>query len=168
MSANATRVEIASPEEMQHFGEQFALQLRAGDVVLLHGDLGAGKTTLTQGILRGLGVRDPVTSPTFVLVAEYAGHVASGEPVMIRHVDLYRLADPAELDSIGFSDIVEDPDGILIVEWPERAGAGLPDAYILVTFHFSGPGRRLLELSFEPKSRAITSLTAFEDDSPPT
>jgi tRNA threonylcarbamoyladenosine biosynthesis protein TsaE len=125
---------IADPEAMEALGERLARELRAGDLVLLEGELGAGKTTLTRGIGRGLGARGAVTSPTFVLAREHP--TASGPPLV--HVDAYRLGSAAELDDLDL-----DFDGsIVVVEWPservdadawlrlriERPAAGDPDA----------------------------------------
>jgi tRNA threonylcarbamoyladenosine biosynthesis protein TsaE len=119
--------------ETRAFGTRLAQQLRAGDVVLLHGDLGAGKTTLTQGIAQGLGVTEPVQSPTFTLVAEHLGNTASGDPIRLYHLDLYRLGGENDLEDIGFDDLLAPRDGISVIEWPERAGTWLPERYILVT-----------------------------------
>lgn len=137
-----TVAESTGPEDTRRFGEELASVLQEGDVVLLHGDLGAGKTTMTQGILRGLGVTSGVSSPTFVLVAEHRGRLREGPDVLIRHADLYRLDDLAELESFGYADLIDDPTGIVIVEWPERAGATLPEHYLLVTIDFAGHDAR--------------------------
>jgi tRNA threonylcarbamoyladenosine biosynthesis protein TsaE len=133
-------LEINSGEAMQAFGETFANRLGPGDVVLLHGDLGAGKTTLTQGIAVGLGVRDPVQSPTFTLVQEHVGH-----QLKLYHLDLYRLEDPSELESIGYETYLEPVDGVSVIEWPERAGDWLPERFWLVQIaHEGGNLRRVL------------------------
>src|SRR4051812_18329388 len=103
---------------MQRLGERLAPLLRAGDLVLLTGDLGAGKTTLTQGIAEGLGVRGPITSPTFVIARVHPSLV--GGPVLV-HVDAYRLGSAIELDDL---DLDADLDaGVTVVEW----GAGLAE-----------------------------------------
>src|SRR5688572_8679462 len=125
-------IETASADETRAFGERLAHHLRAGDVLLLQGDLGAGKTTLTQGIARGLGIDDYVQSPTFILVAEYDGRAADGSPLRLYHLDLYRLADAADLESFGFGDYLEPVDGVSVIEWPERAADELPETYLLI------------------------------------
>ena len=135
------RIEGAS--QMTQFGVRLGQTLRRGDVVLLHGDLGAGKTTLAQGIARGLGVSGPVQSPTFTLVAEYNARLADGTPVRLYHLDLYRLTDPAELDSFGYETYVAPDDGVTLIEWPERAADVLPDAYLLISIVHDGAARRL-------------------------
>jgi len=108
--------EIPSPEAMDAFGREIGGMLRAGDLVVLTGPLGAGKTTLTRGIGAGLGVRGPVQSPTFVLARTHPSLVG-GAPLV--HVDAYRLGSPAELDDLDL-----DVDGsVVIVEW----GRGMVD-----------------------------------------
>ncbi len=96
-------------------------------MVALRGALGAGKTTLAQAIARGAGVSDDVTSPTFALVHEYAGRTSR-----VYHLDLYRLNGPQDLTNIGWDEIVNG-DGIVLIEWPERAGARLPRTRLDVT-----------------------------------
>ncbi|MEU1972087.1 tRNA (adenosine(37)-N6)-threonylcarbamoyltransferase complex ATPase subunit type 1 TsaE [Microbacterium sp. NPDC019599] len=111
------RREITSPEDMEEFGERLGRMLRPGDIVVLTGPLGAGKTTLTRGIGRGLGVRGPVQSPTFVLARTHPSLVG-GAPLV--HVDAYRLGSAAELDDLD----IDFEGSVVIVEW----GRGLIDA----------------------------------------
>jgi tRNA threonylcarbamoyladenosine biosynthesis protein TsaE len=111
----------ASPEETEALGAELAREFKAGDVLLLAGTLGAGKTCLTRGLARGLGA-DPaaVLSPTFALVRE-----VSGGRLPLHHVDLYRLQGPQEALSLGLEELF-DGDGLTVVEWPERLGALSP------------------------------------------
>ncbi len=139
----AASLRVEGAERMVQLGVALGERLRLGDVVLLHGDLGAGKTTLAQGIARGLGVTGPVQSPTFTLVAEYDARLADGSPARLYHLDLYRLTDPAELESIGYETYIAPADGVTLVEWPERAGAELPERYLLITITHDGPARRV-------------------------
>ena len=97
-------LQTESAEATVALGRRLSRQLKPGDVVLLHGDLGSGKTTLAQGMLAGLGVTSPVPSPTFTLINEYDGVTAVGESVRLYHLDLYRLASDPDLDSIGLDD----------------------------------------------------------------
>jgi tRNA threonylcarbamoyladenosine biosynthesis protein TsaE len=152
-------ITTTSPEETRVLGERLGRLLGAGDVVLLHGDLGAGKTTLTQGIARGLGWRDYVQSPTFTLVAEHRGALPDGTPVCLYHLDLYRLSgDEAELDSFGFDQYLGSTDGVTVIEWPERAGAWLPDAYLLVNLDLAGPSERRISVAAYPSDREGASV----------
>lgn len=111
-----------APEQTQALGQALGRLLGAGDVVLLSGDLGVGKTTFCKGVGRGLGVQDEMTSPTFTLIAEYEGRVP------LAHMDLYRLAGNARrLDEMGWDDYVES-DYAVLVEWPLESMQGLDDA----------------------------------------
>lgn len=134
-----------SAERTQQVGVDLGRSLRVGDVVLLHGDLGAGKTTLAQGIARGLGVDEAVASPTFTLVNEYDGGCQDGGHLRLYHLDLYRLGGE-DLDEIGFDDYLAPADGVSLIEWPERAGARLPESYLLIRLELAGEERRRLTL----------------------
>ena len=110
----------ASPEQTWRTGELLGARLGPGDVVCLYGDLGAGKTSLSYGIARGLEVREQyIPSPTFTFVNEYHGRVP------FYHIDLYRLKDPEELVNIGFEEYIGS-DGVAVIEWAERAEEELP------------------------------------------
>ncbi|HSG89003.1 MAG TPA: tRNA (adenosine(37)-N6)-threonylcarbamoyltransferase complex ATPase subunit type 1 TsaE [Pseudomonadales bacterium] len=109
-------------------------------VVLLEGDLGAGKTTLVRGFLQALGHGGRVRSPTYTLVETYEVTGPAG-PVAVAHFDLYRLVDPEELEEIGFRDYLAGR-GWRFVEWPERAAGALPEADLVITLSLSGDGRR--------------------------
>ncbi len=109
-----------SPEQTWQVGRTLGARLVAGDTVCLYGELGAGKTSISYGIALGLEVKEKhITSPTFTLVNEYEGRVP------FYHMDLYRLNDPGELESIGFRDYLGS-DGVTVIEWAERAGDELP------------------------------------------
>jgi tRNA threonylcarbamoyladenosine biosynthesis protein TsaE len=103
------------------WGEAFARGLALPAVVGLSGELGAGKTTLVRAIAAGLGVRQPVTSPTFALVHRYDGTACT-----VYHVDGYRLRRPGEAADLGFDEMVRESDAAILVEWPERFGDRLP------------------------------------------
>lgn len=133
---------VTGPAAMRALGERIGAQLRAGDVVLLHGDLGAGKTTLAQGIAASLGVTGPAQSPTFTLVVEHPATLADGTAVTLYHLDLYRLDDPDQLEDIGWEEVIAPDAGVTVVEWPERAGEWLPERYTLVSIAHAGPDAR--------------------------
>ena len=138
-----------SVEETRRLGMLLGGTLAAGDVVLLTGDLGAGKTAFTQGIGAGLGVTDTINSPTFTILKEYAGRVP------LYHFDLYRIEDPDELPALGFEDYFGG-DGVCVVEWAERGergerGAGgdavWPASWLLVEFEKVSSFERMLRCS---------------------
>jgi tRNA threonylcarbamoyladenosine biosynthesis protein TsaE len=126
-------------------GERLGRRLRGGDVILLSGELGAGKTTFAQGIATGLDVAGPVTSPTFTLISEYDGRDVARAPVTLAHIDLYRLAG-GDVDSLGLDDYLEASDVICVVEWPEVAPAALPTSALIVEFAGLSDSKRRLEL----------------------
>lgn len=113
--------EVHSVEETWAVAREFAKGLRAGDVVCLEGDLGAGKTTFTQGLAAALGVPGRVNSPTFCIVQEHRGSV------LLVHMDLYRLHGEDDVVAIGWEDYLAEG-AILVVEWPERAGNLIPSS----------------------------------------
>ncbi|GAA3923491.1 tRNA (adenosine(37)-N6)-threonylcarbamoyltransferase complex ATPase subunit type 1 TsaE [Microbacterium invictum] len=114
--------EIGSPADMEAFGRELGATLRAGDLVVLTGPLGAGKTTLTRGIADALGVRGPIQSPTFVIARTHPSLV-DGPPLV--HVDAYRLGSPAELDDLG----LDYENSVTIVEWGRGMVDGLVDRW---------------------------------------
>ena len=123
----------------RELGARLATAARAGDLVCLRGDLGAGKTQLAKGFGAGLGVTDTISSPSFVLMAEYAGRLP------LFHVDLYRLADAADALAGGLLD-ERQADGITLVEWPERMGPFLPASRLDVMIEGSGDEPRTITL----------------------
>ncbi len=121
-------------------GARIAAGLSAGDLVALEGDLGAGKTTLARAILRSLGVREDVPSPTFTLVQLY-----ETPGLTVRHYDLYRIENANEIAELGIDEAVED--GAALVEWPERAGGRLPGALLHVGLQATEADSRTASLS---------------------
>jgi tRNA threonylcarbamoyladenosine biosynthesis protein TsaE len=133
--------ETASEEETSAAGEETASALAPGDVLLLDGELGAGKTAFVRGLARGLGLpADDVTSPTFTLIQEYRG---AGSGLVLYHADLYRLT-PREVDDLGLGELSED--GILAVEWPDRWSNPPASAYRVRIDH-RGENRRSITIS---------------------
>jgi tRNA threonylcarbamoyladenosine biosynthesis protein TsaE len=119
-----------SPAQTYRLGIRLGQCLWAGDLICLEGDLGSGKTCLAQGIGQGMGIELPITSPTFILIAEYH---TSQNALPLYHIDLYRLGDAAgEALAIGLEDYIYG-DGVCLIEWAERARAALPEERLWVT-----------------------------------
>ena len=135
------RIESASPADTEAAGARLAERLRPGDVVLVAGELGSGKTTFVRGAARALGVTGPVTSPTFTI-----GQVYAGEGVEVAHLDLYRLRSLADEDPALLEDYVT-PERITFLEWPEIAEPQLEGRVaVRVRIAHAGGDRRVLEV----------------------
>lgn len=128
---------LASHEDTLNLGKKIGAVLEPGDILLLEGDLGAGKTTFTQGLAEGLGVDEFVNSPTFVIINEYF----SGN-LPLYHMDLYRLEDESQLYDLGVEEYFFG-NGVSVVEWPEIAMPLLPETYTRLTFLREGQGREV-------------------------
>ncbi|HYD33492.1 MAG TPA: tRNA (adenosine(37)-N6)-threonylcarbamoyltransferase complex ATPase subunit type 1 TsaE [Methylophilaceae bacterium] len=136
-------------------GKRLATSVQPGLVIYLHGDLGAGKTTLVRGLIQGLGHVGKVKSPTYTLVEPY---VISG--MNLYHFDLYRFVDPEEWDASGFRDYF-NRQSVCLVEWPERASGLLPKADIDIRLEPQGPGRKVVMTA--NTDTGIRSLEAYLD-----
>jgi tRNA threonylcarbamoyladenosine biosynthesis protein TsaE len=135
-------VDTSDPAETEAFGAQLARELADGDVVLVRGELGAGKTTLVRGAARALGVTDPVTSPSFSIGHRYR----AGDALIVSHLDLYRLAGLEQEDP----DLLADYLGagrIAFVEWPPDAEQELARARLRISLSHQGEDRRRIEVS---------------------
>lgn len=151
-----------SPEQTRAIAGQLARHLEPGQVVLLSGSLGAGKTTFAQGLARALQAGEQVQSPTFTIVVEHDGTLPDERPVRIYHMDLYRMTGHGDLDSIGIDDYLNDPDGIVLIEWPDRAPAWLPADYILVSMVMIADTKRAIRISPAPSPTAARERQAIE------
>lgn len=147
-----------SVEETRALGAALAELSRAGDLVLLAGDLGAGKTAFAQGFGRGLGVTEPITSPTFTLAREY-----DGARLRLHHLDVYRLDDMAEVFDIGLPELLDD-EGVVLVEWGDAIAPAVPADYLEIRLSLGdADDDRLVELrpvgpSWSARSKAVATV----------
>ena len=147
------RLTSTSAEATRTIGAALAAAAEPGDLVCLWGDLGAGKTQLAKGFGAGLGVRATINSPSYVLMAEYAGRLP------LFHVDLYRLADAADALAGGLIDDRQSA-GVTLVEWPDRLGAALPGPRLDVVIDGTGDEPRTLSLRVGPSlGRYLETVT---------
>ena len=132
---------LASLAETTDFGRLLGREARPGDIITLGGNLGAGKTTLTQAIGQGLNVPDNcyITSPTFSLLHEYPGRIP------LYHMDLYRLSSEEEIEELGFEDYLYG-EGLCVIEWPERLGTLMPEERLHIELRFTEETARQAEL----------------------
>lgn len=146
-----------SAEETVELGRRLARELKPPAVVLLIGDLGAGKTTLTKGLVAGLGAagEEEVTSPTFTLIHEYGGERLrkSQDVPHVYHVDLYRIETAQEMTTLGLEDLISDRQGIVIVEWGEKMGEGFRNPW---------PGSRLLVIHLQAADEDVRRIEICE------
>ena len=127
-----------NPEETQALGESWAIEVKPGWVIGLMGDLGAGKTQLVKGLARGMGIIEPITSPTFTLVCEYEAKLS------LYHLDFYRLKDDSEITKAGLEPYFT-PAGITVIEWIDRWTGPRPAHYRHVTLTQTGENERRIE-----------------------
>jgi len=140
-------IKVNNVTETKEVAMKLAKYLRPGDVIALNGDLGAGKTSFTQGIAKGLGINQVVNSPTFTLIKEYEGKYP------LYHMDVYRLED--QVEDIGFEDYFYD-DGITVIEWASMIQDFLPVEYLNVHIHVLGLNER--QFVFEPHGERYIQL----------
>jgi tRNA threonylcarbamoyladenosine biosynthesis protein TsaE len=134
-------VETKDPQETEALGAELAAGLRDGDVVLVQGELGTGKTTFVRGAARALGVTDPITSPTFSI-----GHRYRATNMTVSHLDLYRLAGGLQAEDPALLEDYLGPGRIAFVEWPAAGSAELSSARLRVTLTHKGADRRRIEV----------------------
>lgn len=134
-----------SSDQTFQLGENIGKKLHGGEILLLHGDLGSGKTTFSQGVARGLGVTGRVTSPTFLIIRSYSLS-ADISLQTLYHIDAYRLSDVREADGLGLQDIFRDQKAIVLCEWPERIAELLPAKRKNVYFTYVDDEMRKIEI----------------------
>lgn len=126
----------ATPEATKELAASLAPFLQPGDVIMLTGDLGAGKTQFVQGVARQLGITDQVVSPTFNILLTY-----ESDKMPLYHFDLYRLEDAVELEDVGYYDVV-DADGVVFIEWGDKFADVMPYGYLEIDFAVEDDGQR--------------------------
>jgi tRNA threonylcarbamoyladenosine biosynthesis protein TsaE len=136
--------------ETRSIAADLVSRVGSGDVVLLRGDLGSGKSVFASGIISSLGIDGPFPSPTFVIMHRYDLPVPSVRGIRrVYHIDAYRIDDPEELRKIGFEEWISDPEGLVIIEWPERVGTLVPGYGIDILMEWaSDSDRRITVRSF--------------------
>ena len=132
-----------SERETEELGRRFAGPLPGGTVVAMYGDLGAGKTVFSRGFARGLGVTEPVSSPTYTIVQEY--ELPTGN--RLYHMDLYRIGDEHAALGFGVDEFLNEPGAISLVEWPERIRGLLPDTAVRVELRHRSESEREIKIT---------------------
>jgi tRNA threonylcarbamoyladenosine biosynthesis protein TsaE len=128
-------IHTTTARDTKRLGKEIGRALKQGDVVSISGGLGSGKTCLIQGIAKGIGVNDPVNSPTFTILKEYHGRYP------VYHLDLYRIKEESELYELGIEEYLYN-DGVVLIEWGERAKALLPSRCLMIDIEWTGGSRR--------------------------
>jgi tRNA threonylcarbamoyladenosine biosynthesis protein TsaE len=141
LDARSVEFFTRGPEQTRRLGTRLGALLQRGDLVCLSGDLGSGKTTLVQGIARGWGTLDPVTSPTFILVNAYR----HPDGQVLHHLDAYRMQSALEAEELDLDLLLEE--GPLVVEWPERIDSALPDGRLAVGLRWMTEDQRVMVVS---------------------
>ena len=150
---------LSSEQETEAFGKELGsriTQLNTGIILWLEGDLGAGKTTLSRGVMRAFGHSGAVKSPTYTIVEPYQ----FGEQKLY-HFDLYRLADPEELEYLGFRDYL-DQDSCSLIEWPSRGQGYLPNPDMRVNLSVAAPGRNVEVQALSPKGQQLLDQLQYQ------
>ena len=130
-----------SIDETFKLGEDLAKKLRGGEVILLNGDLGAGKTVFAKGLAKGLGVQAVVNSPTFNIMNVY-----QGQNIKFCHFDMYRIDDDSELKELGFEEFIGDNNYVCVIEWPSKTASLLPKSVITVNINKLDDDKRNIEI----------------------
>ncbi len=163
------RARTRSPEDTKSLAASLVELVQPGDLMLLVGDLGAGKTTFAQGFAAALGIGEPVTSPTFTLAREYHGRL------LLHHLDVFRLDQIAEVLDLGLPELL-DSDGVILIEWGDAIRQALPNNYLEVALTFvdtldTAPDERVIALtpvgpSWQDRTQAVgTAVAHWIDDS---
>lgn len=130
-----------SAKETQNFGAVTADKIRRGGIIALYGDLGSGKTTFVQGLGRGLGLSNKIISPSFIIIRTYS---LTGRNFY--HIDLYRINDQKEIVGMGLTEIIQNKENIITIEWPEKIEAMLPKERINIYFEYIDANKRQIAI----------------------
>jgi tRNA threonylcarbamoyladenosine biosynthesis protein TsaE len=135
-------------QETQKVGEEFASTLKGGEVLALYGDLGSGKTTFMQGFAKGLGITKHIISPTFIIMRTYnAGNREFVSGIRnLYHVDLYRIESEKDVDGLGLLELMNQPENIVAIEWPDKIENVLPEKRINIYFKYLGDDKREIRI----------------------
>ena len=136
-AADTGQVMFPQEADLEAFANKFSCHIPLPLVIWLEGDLGAGKTTFARGLIHALGYKGRVKSPTYGLLEHY-----QLESLQVLHMDLYRISDPGELEFLGVEDLLDERT-ILLIEWPDKGGAWLPEPDFIFKFAYAGEGRDL-------------------------
>jgi len=146
-----------SAYDTTRLGGEFAKKLQGGDVIALYGDLGSGKTTFVQGLARGLGVKQRIISPTFVIIRQYKASPPRCNAFY--HIDLYRIDSERAIKGLGLEEIISDPQNIVAIEWAEKMGNMLPKKRIDIYFEYVDEHKRRIT-RFARRRRGSPRATA--------
>ena len=148
-----------SSRETQKIGKEFATRLhldqgvtlakKGACLIALYGELGSGKTTFTQGLAEGLGIKRRIISPTFIIVRNYELGIKNQElgRINLYHIDLYRIESEEDVESLGIEEIVKDPRNVVVIEWAEKLGDFLPVPRIDIKFFYENRSKRRIEVN---------------------
>jgi len=137
--------------DLDRFANKFSCDIPLPLVIWLEGDLGAGKTTFARGLIHALGYKGRVKSPTYGLMEHYQLDL-----LQVLHMDLYRISDPGELEFLGIDDLLDERT-ILLIEWPDKGGAWLPEPDFIFSFAYAGEGRDLNWKACNPRAQTFAS-----------
>jgi len=164
------RARTRSAQDTKNLAASLAELAQPGDLLLLVGDLGAGKTTFTQGFATALGINEPVTSPTFTLAREYHGRL------LLHHLDVFRLDQIAEVLDLGLPELL-DSDGVILIEWGDAIRQALPNNYLEIGLTFAdslepAPDVRVIALTpvgprWQARAQTVSTAVAQWPDDPP-
>lgn len=132
-------------KETEALGVDFAKNLKPGRILALYGELGSGKTTFSQGIIKGLGIKKRIISPTFIIVRKYE---LEDKIKAVYHLDLYRIGGEEDLDSIGFNELIKDKEGVVLIEWADKIKERLPKERIEVHFKYVSENEREINIEY--------------------